>query len=387
MPRLQGMSMAEPDPLPELDRIDGAPHPRETARLFGHAAAETAFLDAFAGGRLHHGWLLAGPRGVGKATLAWRMARFLLAQPAPGGDGGLFGAPPPPESLDLPEDHPVARQVAALSHPGLRLIRRGHDDKRRPRQVITVDEVRGLAGFFGLSSTDSGRRVVIVDAADELNANAANALLKVLEEPPSGAVLLLVSHQPSTLLPTIRSRCRLLRLHPLGAAEIAPALRQALGEAPPPEETEALAALAIGSVGEAVRLITGGGLALYAEIMALLASMPGMPRPALNALADSAGARGNEARFDMLVRLLELALARMARRGATGRAPAPPAAPGEGAALSRLAPDAHAAQAWAALASKLGARARAGRAVNLDPAALVVDIFLQMEQVARELAR
>ena len=379
--------MAEAEPLPELDRIEGAPHPRETPRLYGHAAAEAAFLEAFAGGRLHHGWLLAGPRGVGKATLAWRMARFLLAQPAPGADAGLFGAPPPPESLDLPADHPVARQVAALSHPGLKLIRRTHDEKNRPRQVITVDEVRGLAAFFGLSSIDAGRRVVIVDAADELNANAANALLKLLEEPPEGAVLLLVAHQPSQLLPTIRSRCRTLRLNPLAPDDLTPALAQALGEAPPPEEAEALAALAGGSVGEAVRMATAGGPALYAEILALIGAMPGMPRPALNALADSTAARGNEARFDMLLRLLEVALARMARCGATGRAPEPVAAPGEGAVLAKMAPDAQAARTWAALAATLAARARSARAVNLDPAALVVDIFLQMEQAARDLAR
>lgn len=379
--------MAEPEPLPELDRIEGAPHPRETLRLFGQGQAEAAFLAAHAGGRMHHGWLLAGPRGVGKATLAWRMARFLLAQPAPGADAGLFGAPPPPATLDIPEDHPVARQVAALSHPGLRLIRRGHDEKKRPRQVITVEDVRGLAGFFGMSSTEGGRRVVIVDAADEMNANAANALLKLLEEPPAGAVLLLVSHQPSKLLPTIRSRCRMLRLNPLGADDIAPALEQALGTTPAADEAAALAALAGGSVGEAVRLATAGGPSLYSEIVALIGAMPGMPRPALNALADSTAARGNEARFDMVVRLLEVALARMARRGATGRAPEPQAAPGEAEAFARLAPYAGAAQRWAALASELGARARAGRAVNLDPAALVVDIFLQMEQAARELAR
>ncbi|MCC5986274.1 MAG: DNA polymerase III subunit delta' [Pararhodobacter sp.] len=380
--------MAEPEPLPELDRIEGAPHPRETPRMFGHGKAEAAFLAAHEGGRMHHGWLLAGPRGVGKATLAWRMARFLLAQPAPGQEeAGLFGAPEPPASLDLPEDHPVARQMAALSHPGLRLIRRGHDEKKRPRQVITVEEVRGLAGFFGMSSTEGGRRVVIVDAADEMNANAANALLKLLEEPPAGAVLLLVAHQPSRLLPTIRSRCRMLRLNPLGADDIAPALEQALGTAPAADGAAALAALAGGSVGEAVRLATAGGPALYGEIVALIGAMPGMPRPALNALADSTAARGNEARFDMVVRLLEVALARMARRGATGRAPEPQAASGEGEAFARLARDAGAAQRWAALASELGGRAGAGRAVNLDPAALVVDIFLQMEQVARELAR
>ncbi|MGY6533708.1 MAG: DNA polymerase III subunit delta' [Pararhodobacter sp.] len=377
--------MAEPETLPELDRCEGAPHPRHTARLFGQGVAETAFLDAHAGGRLHHGWLITGPRGVGKATLAWRIARFLLAQPAPGAEAGLFGAPPAPENLDLPAAHPVARQVAALAHPGLRLIRRGHDDKGRARQIITVDDVRGLAGFFGLSSTDGGRRVVIVDAADEMNPNAANALLKLLEEPPADAVLLLIAHQPSRLLPTIRSRCRVLRLGALAPDAMTAALEQALGE--PPQQPDALAALAAGSVGEALRLIAGDGPATYAQILRLMADMPGLPRPALNALADSAAARGADGRFDLLVRLADLALARLATTGATGRPPTPAAAEGEADALMRLAPDAQAARHWAGLASRLGARARAARAVNLDPAALVVDMFLQMDEAARSLAR
>ncbi len=377
--------MAEPDTLPELDRCEGAPHPRHTERLFGQEAAEAAFLSAFAGGRLHHGWLLTGPRGVGKATLAWRIARFLLSQPAPGADAGLFGAPPRPESLDLPTGHPAARQVAALSHPGLKLIRRGHDDKGRPRQVITVDEVRGLGAFFGLSNAQGGRRVVIVDAADEMNANAANATLKLLEEPPAGAVLLLVAHQPSRLLPTIRSRCRVLRLGPLAPDPMARALEQALGAVP--DHGPELAALAGGSVGEAVRLVAGDGPAAYADILRLMTAMPGLPRPALNTLADSAAARGADGRFDLLVRLIDLALARLARTGATGHPPAPEAAQGEGAAFIRLAPDPQAARHWAGLAATLGARARAGRAVNLDPAALLVDMVLQMDDMARKLAR
>ena len=217
---------AEAEALPEPDRVEGAPHPRETAHLYGQAAAEAAFLDSYRRGRLHHGWLLTGPRGVGKATLAWKIARFLLATPAD--DGGMF-APPPPETLDIPEDHPVARRMRALGEPGLFLLRRGENDSGTGLSAeIRIDEVRKVKHFFQMSAADGGRRVVIIDAADEMNVQASNGVLKILEEPPPNATLLLISHQPSRLLPTIRSRCRELRLSPLGAEDMATALTLSL---------------------------------------------------------------------------------------------------------------------------------------------------------------
>ncbi|WP_417601083.1 DNA polymerase III subunit delta' [Pararhodobacter oceanensis] len=356
----------------EPDRIEGAPHPRETRRLFGQDAAEQEFLRSFAQGRMHHGWLITGPRGVGKASLAWRLARFLLAEEE-GATGGMFG---PPETLDISPDHPVAHRIAAGSDPGLLPIRRSVDEKTgKLRSQIVVDDVRKLRGFFGLSATDGGRRVVIVDPADEMNASAANALLKLLEEPPAGAMLLLVSHQPSKLLPTIRSRCRELRLRPLGAEDMTRALQQAVGQA---DDGVALAQLSSGSVGEAIRMTSGDGLALYAEIIAMLGHLPRLPRPQLRKLAESAGGRGAEQRFDLMVRLFDLALSRIARAGATGQA-MPEAAPDEAQVIARLAPTPQIARLWAEQAAELGARARAARAVNLDPAALVLDMFLRLE--------
>lgn len=359
---------------PEPDRVEGAPHPRDTRALLGQAAAEAQLVAALAGDRLHHGWLLTGPRGVGKATLAWRFARAALAAPLP---GGLFAAPPP-AGLDVPEDHPVARRVRAGSEPGLMAIRRGIDERSgRLRAQITVDEVRRLRDFFGLSSAEGGRRVVIVDAADELNANAANALLKLLEEPPAGALLLLVAHRPGALLPTIRSRCRMLRLAPLGPDDLGRAVAQALGEAP--ADAAMLAELAGGSVGEAVRIAAGDGLALYARLVGLVAGLPRLDRAGLHALADEAAGREGEARLDLMLRMLEALLARLARAAATGCDP-PAAAAGEAGLAARLGLPA---ALWARLAADLPARVRRGRAVNLDPAALVVDMGLRLERAAR----
>ncbi|HBM61601.1 MAG TPA: DNA polymerase III subunit delta' [Citreicella sp.] len=368
--------------LPEADRVDGAPHPRDTARVYGQARAEADFLAAFASERLHHGWLLSGPRGVGKATLAWRIAAFLLTAPDPAEEDGLFGAPPPPASLDVAPDHPVIHRLRALSEPRLHLLRRGWDDKtKRLRGVITVEEVRALKRFFTLSATDGGRRVVIVDAADEMNPNAANAILKLLEEPPARTTLLMVSHQPSRLLPTIRSRCRELRLMPLDAAEMTQALAQAGAEVAP-QEAAALAELSAGSVGEALRLLGQDGLKLYADLVALADSLPRLDRQKAMALGEATAGRGNEARLDQLLTLTDRLMARLARTGVTGAGPQVEAAPREAEILRRLAPSAAAGRAWAQLAQEAGERARHARAVNVDPAALVLDLLLQWRKPA-----
>ncbi len=366
---------------PESDRIEGAPHPRETIHLFGQEAAEAGFLDAFNSGRLHHAWLLTGPRGTGKATLAWRIARFLLATPMDTGNG-LFGdAPPSHDTLDIPPDHPVTHRLLARSDPGLFSITRGRNEKTgKLREMIVVDDIRGLTHFLTMSSADGGRRVVIVDAADEMNVNAANALLKMLEEPPANTTMFLVSHQPSRLLPTIRSRCRELRLSPLAPDDMQRALAQA--GAQDGSDTPALAALSAGSVGEAMRLMRLGGLEMYAEIVAIYSGERGPDRPRALKLAEAAATRGAEARFDLLLTMFDTFLARLARTGATGQPPLPEAAPGEADLLLRLAPDPHKARAWAEIAQVISDRSRHGQAVNLDPAALVLDTVFKITETA-----
>lgn len=374
--------MSDPD-TPEPDVMEGAPHPRATAQLLGQEAAEATFLQAFNSGRLHHGWLISGPKGVGKATLAWRLARFLLATPED--DGGMF-APPPPDRLDIPADHPITRRIAALSEPRLFLLRRAYDEKKAKLQdVISVDEVRKMKSFFTLSAADGGRRVAIIDAVDEMNPQAANALLKLLEEPPKAVTMLLISHQPARLLPTIRSRCRELRLGPLSPDALSDALTMAGGEVAPEDRT-ALAELAGGSVGEAFRMTNLEGLALYSRIVKLMASLPRLDRVQALALAEAGAGRGQDAQFGLIVTLLDLFLARLARAGTIGQCP-PEAAAGEAALIARLSPNPLAAREWANLAQSLGVRARRARAVNLDPASLLMDMLLKIDETAAALSR
>ena len=370
--------MAETE-IQEPDCIAGAPHPRETPILFGQSHAADAFVTAFNTGRLHHAWLLTGPRGTGKATLAWQMARFLLASPEPTAND-MFGAPQEATSLDIPQDHPVSRRIAAGSEAGLMSVKRTVNDKGRLREQIVVDDIRKLSGFFQLSAAEGGRRVVIIDAADEMNVSAANALLKMLEEPPERATLILISHQPSRLLPTIRSRCRTLRMTSLGPGDMAQALSQAGID--PGQDTQALSVLAAGSVGTAIRLIEQEGLSLYSEIVMLLSTLPRLDRVRALSLAERMGARGAGNQLDLLYTLLEIALARLARTGASGQAPLPEASPGEAETFVRLSPHLNAAQAWADVSYSALARARHGRAVNLDPGALVLDTLFKLQETA-----
>ena len=222
------------------------PAPRENPHLVGHEAA-AALAAAWRSGRLAHAWLIAGPRGIGKATLAYRFARFALSGGEPGGEGrdGAAG-----DALAMPPDHPVFRRVAAGGHSDLAVIERGLGERGRLRAEIVVDDVRKANAFLSLTAGEGGWRVVVVDAAEEMNRNAANALLKRLEEPPGRVLFLLVSHAPSRLPATLRSRCRVLTLAPLPA----PALEGLLAEAMPglpADERRVLGLLAEGSPGRA----------------------------------------------------------------------------------------------------------------------------------------
>src|ERR1700736_3543344 len=192
-----------------------AVHPRQTAALFGHRDAEAALLSAYGSGRIPHAWLIGGAAGIGKATLAYRMARFVLAHRNP-----LAPEVQRAETLSVDPSDPVARHVAAGAHGGLLVLERTHNDKGVLRTVITVDETRETISFFGSTAAVDGWRVCIVDTVDELNPNAANALLKILEEPPQRSLFLLVSHGPARALPTILSRCRKLPLRPLAVDDV-----------------------------------------------------------------------------------------------------------------------------------------------------------------------
>jgi DNA polymerase III subunit delta' len=269
------------DTAESADRIEPLP-PRETSVLYGHVKAENALLDAYRSGRLAHAWLLSGCSGVGKATLAYRMARFILAH-------SDHAAPPvrTATSLHVDTEHPVARRIAAQAHGDLLVLERAINEKTdKLRQEIQVDDVRRSVTFFGSTPAEGGWRVAIVDAVDELNSEGANALLKVLEEPPRQALLLLVSHSAGRVLPTIRSRCRLLTLRPLPAGDVARAAGAAIGRDPSDPAITTAAAVAEGSVRRALALLDRNALDLRNFVLTLLDRLPTLDQRALHALGD-----------------------------------------------------------------------------------------------------
>ena len=368
---------------PEADRLDGFPHPRMTAQLFGHVAPQQAMAQAFAAGRVHHAWLIAGPRGIGKATLAYQIARYALARPEERGLGvaaaGGGGSPLAVAPLSV-----AGRQVRALSHPGLMLIRRPWEPKgKRLMASITVDEVRRLKSFLTHSAAPDTWRVVIVDQADELNINAANALLKSLEEPPARALFLLVSSEPGRLLTTIRSRCRRVQLEPLGPEDLRRAAEAAMATADEPPKLPAdgewarLMVAAQGSVRRLLALAETDGAKLNDKMRGLVGLLPKVDWSQIHSLSDELVGPGAEQRFEQFFTQLLDFVGRLVRARAVDREDSD-----DGRLAARLIP-AHGLATWAELWETVHAKKAETLALNLDRKSLILETIARMQAAAR----
>lgn len=295
------------------------PHPRENALLFGHEAAEARFLHEFNRGLIHHAYLMTGHKGIGKATLAYRFARFLLnqgalkaAQEAP--SMSLFGEPESvpaaaAQTLEMSADDPLFRRIAAGSHTDLLTIAPAYDAKKHvEKSSITVDEARKVPEFLSLTPAEGEWRVVIVDAVDQLNVNAANALLKILEEPPERAILLLICHSAGGILPTIKSRCRTFKLDAPDRSAFGNILSH-IAPTIPDHDYAALYVLSHGAPGHAITLHQEGALECYEGWLA--AMQPHAPVAARQQFADSWVAKKSPEAWNTLMHCWQLAMQRI----------------------------------------------------------------------------
>jgi DNA polymerase-3 subunit delta' len=290
-----------------IERIE---RPRlETSSLIGHDAARQTIIQARNTGRMAHAWMITGPAGIGKATLAWRFARLVLAP----SDAALSDS-----DIETDPAHPDVRKIIAGAHPDCRLIRRSMT-KRSPyrfRTEISVEDIRDSATFLHHTAAMSEWRCLIVDAADEMNLNAQNALLKVLEEPPPRTLILLVAHAPSRLLPTIRSRCRALPLHPLDSEQVAQIMARA-GSELATDEMEIISDISGGSPGKAIDLARAGGLELYRDLSHLVENLPKIDTEQLHITSDKFAGAAGEAGYRTFLEILNWWMLRRIRGDAT----------------------------------------------------------------------
>ena len=299
----------------QYDSLDGVPEPSEALQLFGHEAIVAQLTAAYRAAKLPHALVFAGPRGIGKATAAFQLAHYLLSNPSPDVAAVAFAPRDPVSSL--------YRQVASGAHPSVLHLTRPLNDKTKSfKTALTVDEIRRVGRFLSLTAHDGGYRVVIVDPADDMNVNAANALLKNLEEPPSRTLFLLIAHSLGRLLPTIRSRCQIVRFQPLADHELLAALAAA-GKQPEPASATAMLARAEGSPRNAIMLADYGGVEI-GEALDKLATAPDPAAADTHRLADAVAGRDQAIQFGIFnshaLDLLERAASAAAGRGEAARA-------------------------------------------------------------------
>ncbi len=333
---------------PRADQLDGAIAPSENTALFGHEEAEAFLAAGYRSGKGHHAILIEGPQGIGKATLAFRFANHVLSHPEPETAPATMQAPDP-TSL-------VSRQIAGgASHNLLHLTRPVDEKTQKIKSAITVDEVRRAGRFFGQTSGTGNWRIVIVDAADDLNRNAANAILKILEEPPKRSLFLVLTHAPGRLLPTIRSRCLPLALKPLNDAAMEQALGH-LGIRPAEDTLPGVLKAARGSVSEAIKLINYGGADIVEAFESILAKEPAPARREAHKLADVLSGRDAETIYDFFTELVSRHVTAQAR-------------------ASALSGDLERAERLARLSSDLSERVTLAEAYNLDRKQTVLQIL------------
>ena len=362
------------------DKIVGVPHPKLAKKLIGHNIQKLYFLNSFISKRLPQCWLLAGDKGVGKATFAWLIAKFLLTKNQEPDDIKIDLNGSNIDSILAPQDGGTLTRIESGSEQRIYVLKKGYSETRRAFfKNISMDDIRNLQSYCSLSIADGGWRVIIIDTADDLNTNSCNALLKLLEEPPKNTLFLLISHQPNLLLPTLQSRCQKLLFAALAQNDFKAVLTTIGCEIAPAEEVS-LSILSNGSAGVACRLINSNCLNLYRDILNLASSLPNLNTKKAMQLSQNYFAKAKANEFESFIEMMQQFFSRLCKTGAMQRPISPSVTNEEAKIMTNLCPSLSSAHLWSEAAEITLAKLHKGYLLNIDVESLIIDTFIYLEK-------
>ena len=362
------------------DKIAGAPHPMLANEIIGHSSQKLSFLSSFASNRLHQCWLLAGDMGIGKASFAWLIAKFLLTTKYQPADLKIDLNESNINSILEPQSGNTLNRIISGSEQRVYIVRRGYNEKRKTFfKNISIEDVRKLQSYCSLSIADGGKRIIIIDTADDLNKSSSNALLKLLEEPPKNTIFLLISHQPNLLVPTLKSRCQKLSFSNLDQTDLG-AVLTAIGCRIESSDEVSLSILSKGSAGAACRLINSNCINLYSDILNISSSLPNLNTNKILQLSQNYFAKAKPGEFEIFLEMMQHFFSRLCKTGAMQKPVLPSVTENEAKIMKNLCPNLKSAHLWSEAANITLAKLNKGYLLNIDIESLILDAFIYLEK-------
>ena len=362
------------------DKIAGAPHPMLANEIIGHSSQKLSFLSSFASNRLPQCWLLAGDMGIGKASFAWLIAKFLLTTKYQPADLKNDLNESNINSILEPQSGSILNRIISGSEQRVYIVRRGYNEKRKTFfKNISIEDVRKLQSYCSLSIADGGKRIIIIDTADDLNKSSSNALLKLLEEPPKNTIFLLISHQPNLLVPTLKSRCQKLSFSNLDQTDLG-AVLTAIGCKIEPSDQVSLSILSKGSAGAACRLLNSNCINLYSDILNISSSLPNLNTNKILQLSQNYFAKAKPGEFQIFFEMMQHFFSRLCKTGAMQKPVLPSVTENEAKIMKNLCPNLKSAHLWSEAANITLAKLNKGYLLNIDIESLILDAFIYLEK-------
>ena len=362
------------------DKIAGAPHPMLAREVIGHSSQKLSFLNSFANNRIPQCLLLAGDKGIGKASFAWLIAKFLLTTKYQPADLKIDLNESNINSILAPQDGGTLNRIISGTEQRVYIVRRGYNEKRKAFfKNISIEDVRDLQSYCSLSIADGGKRLIIIDTADDLNKSSSNAILKLLEEPPKNTFFLLISHQPNLLLPTLKSRCQKLSFSNLDQPDLGEVLK-AVGCKVEPSDEVSLSILSKGSAGAACRIINSNCINLYRDILELASSLPNLNTNKTMQLSQNYFTKAKSNEFKIFLEMMQHFFTRLCKTGAMQKPILPSVTDDEAKIMKNLCPSFKTAQLWSEVADITLAKLNKGYLLNIDIESLILDAFIYLEK-------